>query len=180
MSDTLTYPFLLEFYKRGKTHISPGSMDWIVSQCRAAAGGKAYPANQPLVADDEHAIEGITDKQAYVRVFNACARLLGHDLADQVAREAVGTAVAVQSETEPDDLAITEADLDGLTVDQAALFAWGMGHVQEIYGPDKQPPDYVPKAKRRKWSAMFNSMLKSGVPESVIFGVVNKKYVKGK
>ncbi len=187
MSD-LTYPYLLEFHKRAKTHISPGSLDWIVSQCRAAAGGKAYPANQPIVIDDGHAIEGVTDKQAYARVFNACARLLGRDLADQVAREAVSTAVAAQSETEPDDLIVTEADIAGLTPGQEALFRWGLAgvsvgidatHTQEIYGPDKEPPDYVPKAKRRKWAAMFNALIRKGLPENVVFGIVNKKYGKG-
>ncbi len=174
MSD-LTYPFLLEFYKRGKTHISPGSMEWIVSQCRAAAGGKAYPANQPIIVDDEHAIEGVTDKQAYARVFNACARLLGHDLADQVAREAIGT---VQSEL--DDLTVTEADLEDLTVEQAALFMWGMGHVQEIYGKGKEPPEYVPKAKRKVWISLWNAIYKSTGDEGRAYAIANAKFVEKK
>ncbi len=186
MSD-LTYPFLLEFYNRGKTHISPGSMEWIVSQCRAAAGGKAYPANQPITIDDDHAIEGVTDKQAYARVFNACARLLGHDLADQVAREAIGG--MAQPEIEPDDLTVTESDLEGLTPGQEALFRWRLAgvsvgidatHTQEIYGPDKEPPDYVPKAKRRKWVAVFNGVLKAtGGNEGKAFAIANAKYGKG-
>ncbi len=189
MSD-LTYPFLLEFYNRGKTHISPGSMEWIVSQCRAAAGGKAYPANQPITIDDDHAIEGVTDKQAYARVFNACARLLGHDLADQVAREAVGTVATIaQPELEPEDLTATEADLEGLTPGQEALFRWGLAgvsvgidtsHTQEIYGKGKEPPEYVPKAKRKKWIAMFNAILRSTGDEQRAFAITNARFVEKK
>ncbi len=177
MSDTLTYPYLLEFHKRAKTHISPGSMDWIVSQCRAAAGGRAYPANQPITIDDDHAIEGVTDRQTYVRVFNACARLLGRDLADQVAREAIGTA---QPEPEPDDLTVTESDLADLTPEQEALFRWGLVHMQEIYGKGKEPPEYVPTAKRKAWISMFNAILKSTGDEGRAFAITNARFVEKK
>ncbi len=173
-----TYGYLRVFHDLISKQVSEGTLEWMVKTARAKAGGESYPSNQLLSSD--HIAEGVTDTDLYIRVFNACARLLGHDLADQVAREAVGTAVAVQSETEPDDLTVTESDLEGLTVDQVALFMWGMGHVQEIYGPDKQPPDYVPKAKRRKWSAMANALIKKGLPENVIFGIVNAKYVEKK
>ncbi len=184
MSD-LTYPYLKKYHELAAKHLSPGTEEWVVSLARAAAGGAAYPANAPL--PDDHVEEGVEDASLYVKVFNATCRLLGKHLADGVARQVVG--VATEVPPEPDDLSVTEADISGLTSGQEALFRWGLAgvsvgidaaHAQEIYGPDKQPPDYVPKAKRKKWSAMFNSMLKSGVPESIIFGVVNKKYVEKK
>ncbi len=169
-----TYGYLRVFHDLISKQVSEGTLEWMVKTARAKAGGESYPSNQLL--SPGHIAEGVTDTDLYIRVFNACARLLGHDLADQVAREAIGG--MVQPESEPEDLTVTESDLEGLTVDQAALFMWGMGHVQEIYGPDKQPPDYVPKAKRRKWSAMFNALSKKGLPENVIFGIVNKKFVE--
>ncbi len=181
MSDSLTYPYLKKYHELAAKHLSPGTEEWVVSLARAAAGGAAYPANAPL--PDDHVEEGVGDAGLYVKVFNATCRLLGKHLADSVARQVVGVV------DEPDDLTVTEADISGLTPGQEALFRWGLAgvsvgidtsHTQEIYGKGKEPPEYVPKAKRRKWSAMANALIKKGLPENVIFGIVNAKYVENK
>ncbi len=168
MSD-LTYPYLKKYHELASKHLSPSTEEWVMARARAAAGGAAYPNNSPL--PDDHVEEGVGDAGLYVRVFNATCRLLGKYLADSVARQIVG---------ETEDLVITEADLDGLTVDQAALFAWGMGHVQEIYGKEKEPPEYVPKAKRKKWISMFNAILKSTGDETKAFAITNAQFVEKK
>ncbi len=166
MSD-LTYPYLKKYHELAAKHLSPGTEEWVVSLARAAAGGAAYPANSPL--PDDHVEEGVGDPQIYAKAYNACVRLLGKHLADSVARQIVG---------ETEDLSVTESDLADLTPEQEALFRWGLTHTQEVYGKGKEPPDYVPKAKRKAWAAMFNAILKSTGDEGRAFAVTNAHFVE--
>ncbi len=171
MSD-LTYPFLTRFYELAGKQVTEPTFNWMVKQARAAAGGAAYPNNATL--PDDHVEEGVGDPQVYAKAYNACVRLLGKHLADSVARQIVGEAEV------SDDLSVTEVDLAGLTIEQEALFRWGLVHTQEIYGKGKEPPEYVPKAKRKAWISMFNAILKSTSDESKSFAITNAHFVEKK
>ena len=169
-----TYGFLKVFHDLAGEHLAPAVREWITQSARGKAGGAAYPNNSLL--SDDHVEEGVSDAGLYRKAYNSVVRLLGRDLAQGVAREVAGVA-EVQVE---DDLSVTEADLDGLTPEQEALFRWGLVHVQEIYGADKEPPDYVPKAKRKAWIAMFNAILKSTGDEGKAFAITNARFVEKK
>jgi hypothetical protein len=88
MTDVLTYPFLLEWYAESKKQMQPATTDWVRSKARGKAGGKAYPANNPL--PDDAVAEGVSDAALYKRVYNACVQWAGKALAEHVAQAAIG------------------------------------------------------------------------------------------
>lgn len=165
-----------------KVHMQPATMEWVMAKSKAVAGGKAYPANQPL--GDDEVTEGVSDAALYRRVYNAVVPWAGKTLAERVAKEAIPQrdAETVPYREEPVEETMTNDDLEGVAEDVGAIFLWNWvkpARLQEIYGENMEKvPDYVPQGKRRAWAAMFDALKRKGTAEERIFALVNAKYAK--
>jgi hypothetical protein len=131
MSDTLTYQYLATFYEKAKARMQPAILAWVQSQASSKVGGIARLANEPL---GDEAVVDASDPVLYKKVYNACVKWAGQDLAKKIAATAVGevkeshiTDEAPYRDAPVQEETVTEVDIDGLDDNVAGRFLLELG-----------------------------------------------------